>query len=117
MSTGVQPVALDLLADLEPVHARQHQVEHDEVGMMIGVLLDRVWPVQGHEHAVALGLEAGTDGLGDGFLVVDDEHGLLGHRAIVVVGCVLRSEAVLRNRGGGSGATDPAGGGSPLREV
>ncbi len=71
--------ALDLLADLEPVHPRQHQVQDHEVGTMLGVEPDRPGSVARDEDREPLALEPGAHGLGDGFLVVDDEHGMVGH--------------------------------------
>ena len=86
------PIPLDLLTDLQTVHPGKHQVEHDQIGLVLAVCFDRLRAVQRDDHSVALALEAGADRLRDRLLVVDDQHGLLAHGAIV------------RGRCGGRGA-------------
>ena len=76
---GRPAVALDLLADLEPVHPRQHQVQDDQIGMVLGVRRDRLGAVGGGDDAVSLGLEPGPHRFRDRLLVVDDEDRLLAH--------------------------------------
>ena len=61
------------------------------------VQLDRLRAVGGHEDAVALALQPGPDGLGDRLLVVDDEHGLFAHGAIVPAACVPPPGAGVEN--------------------
>ena len=77
------PVPLDPLADLQTVHAREHEVEHDEIGLMFEVRFDRLRAVERDDDPVALALESGAHRLRDRRLVVDDQHGLLAHRPIV----------------------------------
>jgi hypothetical protein len=80
---GGPSVALDPLADLEAVHPGEHQVEHDQVGLVLAGGLDRFGTIGRDDDPVALALEPGSDRLGDRFLVVDDQHGLLAHRPMV----------------------------------
>ena len=61
---------MDLLADLQTVHAGEHEVEHDEVGLVLAVRFDRLRAVQRDDHPVALALEAGADRLRDQSLLV-----------------------------------------------
>ena len=68
----------------------KHQVEDHEIGVVLGVELDRLWPVGGDDDVVALALEPRPHGFGDRFLVVDDQDGLFAHARIVVRACVAR---------------------------
>ena len=53
---------------------------------MFGMLPERLGAVGGDDHVVALALEAGPNGFGDGVLVLHDEHGLSCHGVIVSTG-------------------------------
>ena len=64
-------------ADLEAVDARQHQVEHDQVGRLAGRGLDRGPAVVHDRDAVALADEVALDDLGHDRLVVDDQDALV----------------------------------------
>ena len=65
----------DPAAELEPVRARKHHVEDDEVGRVALEQLARAVAVGGLERPVALPLEVADDDLADRRLVVDDENG------------------------------------------
>ncbi len=73
-------VGLEPAADLEPVDAGQHEVEHDEVRQPRARRGQRVFPAGDHRHAVAFLVQVVLDELEDVALVVDDEHVLFGHR-------------------------------------
>src|SRR5689334_14607026 len=67
--------------DLEPVHAGQPDVEHDEVRRLVGRELETFLAALRDGHLVALLLEGVLDAAGDGELVLDDQdrgaHGRL----------------------------------------
>ena len=65
---GAQP-----LADLEPVELRQHQVEHDEVDVLLGELRERLLAVPRLDDAEPVALERVREELLNGLLVVDEE--------------------------------------------
>src|SRR3954447_23489558 len=58
---------------LEAVDAGQHEIEHDEVGPLLGGELERPLAVARDERRVARVLEVARHEVGDGPLVVDDE--------------------------------------------
>ena len=60
--------------DLEAVDAGQHEIEHDEIREIGAGSLDRVTAVRDAFDVVALALQVAHDDLGDGRVVVDDEH-------------------------------------------
>ena len=66
-------IALDLLADLQPVHAREHQVEHHRVGPQRPAQLDPARPVSGGLYLEALLAQPRGDRVRDDALVLD--HG------------------------------------------
>jgi hypothetical protein len=74
---------LDPRADLEAIHPRQHQIEHDQVGAMFRMSAECIRAVGRDDHVIALTLETGSNGFGDRVLVLDDEHGLGCHGVIV----------------------------------
>ena len=79
------------LADLEPVELRQHQVEHDEVDLLLGESRQSLLAVARLEHAEALALERVGEELLDGVLVVDEEDGRgVGHVGSAI-GCLPAS--------------------------
>ena len=58
----------------QPVHLRQHDVEHDEVGPVVGQPGKRLRPGRGLVDADAVAFEVATDDLANDGLIVDDEH-------------------------------------------
>ena len=71
---GDRSVLLDLLADLEPVEAGEHEVEDDEVRVGPSAQLHPRWPVAGDLHREALTAQPGRDRVGDRSLVLHDHH-------------------------------------------
>ena len=69
------------LADLEPVHARQHQVEHHEVELLLVEARERLAAVGGLHDLVAVALQREGEQRLDRLLVVDqqDAWGAIGH--------------------------------------
>ena len=65
----------DPAAELETVHARQHQIEHDERGLILLDELAGAVSVGRLERAISLALEIAADDLTDDRFVVDDEDG------------------------------------------
>jgi hypothetical protein len=72
-----RPLGLHPAAHLQAVEARQHDVEHHQVGLprLGGVHGRRA--VGGRLHQEALGPQPGGDGLDDGGVVLDDQHAAL----------------------------------------
>src|SRR4051795_7058626 len=68
-------------ADLEPVHVRQHQVEHDQAGLLLGDLLERLLAGPDRADPVARVLQVERDEGRDRGLVLDDQNrlSLAGH--------------------------------------
>ena len=52
----------------------QHQVEHDQIGTLVGHQLQRLRAVAGDPGPVPGPLQVARDDLGDRRLVVDDQH-------------------------------------------
>ena len=69
---------MQLAHHLDPVDPRQHQVEHDQVGTVLGGEPQRLGAVGGAVGLVAGPLHVAADDLDDRRLVVDDQHGALG---------------------------------------
>ena len=69
------------LADLEPVDPRQHQVEHDEVELLLGEARERLAAVGRLHDLVAVALQREREQRLDRLLVVDqqDAGGAIGH--------------------------------------
>jgi hypothetical protein len=67
-------LGLQATADLEPVEAGQHHVEHDRVGRRAPGRLDRARAVAGDLDREPLGPQPGGDRLGDRPLVLDDQN-------------------------------------------
>ena len=67
---GNRPLALDLLAHLEPVETRQHEIEDDEVGTEAGGGVDAGRSVERDLDREPFAAEAGGDRLGDRGLVL-----------------------------------------------
>ncbi len=63
-------------ADLEPVHARQHQVEHHEIGLLPLEGGERGRAVGGERDTIARALKIAPDDIAHGWIVVNDEHAL-----------------------------------------
>ena len=63
----------DLARDVEPVAARQPQVQHDQVGLRAARAVDRRAPVAGHEHVEAGVLEVVAHQPRDLHLVLDHQ--------------------------------------------
>ena len=70
--------------ELESADARQHQVEHDEVGRVGARELERLLAVAHRPGRVAGALEIAPHDLGDRRLVVDDEDRASGSGCHVV---------------------------------
>ena len=66
-------------ADLEPVHLRQHQVEHDHVGTGSAHLGERRGAIVGTPDLIPITLEVHLDKLDDVLVVVHDQHTTPGH--------------------------------------
>jgi hypothetical protein len=64
-----------LLADLEAVHLRQHEVEDDEIDSVLIEPAKRLLPIVRLDHAVPVALERIRQQLLDGLLVVHEEDG------------------------------------------
>ena len=69
-------VVLQFLEHVETRHAREHEVEHDERGVLAARDGERVGSRRGGEHAIARLREMIDDERDDVRLVVDDEHAL-----------------------------------------
>jgi hypothetical protein len=69
----------DLAAHLQAVHARQHQIQHDQVRNAGAEGRQRGRAVGGRLDAVALPFQVVLDDLADGRLVVDDQDPFPGH--------------------------------------
>ena len=63
------------LADLEPVDPRQHDVEHDEIGILVREDVEGLLAVEGGDDAETVAFERIPQELLDGFLVVDEQDG------------------------------------------
>jgi len=83
---GHRPVGLDPAAHLQPVEARQHDVENDHVRPAGAAGLDRRRPVNGNLHGEPLGPQPSRHRLSDRGLVVDDENAALAHTQSVWAG-------------------------------
>ena len=59
--------------DVEAVHAREAEVEDDDVGMVAGRELERLFAADGHIGFVSTGAEVHFEGLDDARIVFDDE--------------------------------------------
>ena len=68
-------LTLDLAAHVETVEAREHQVEHHEVGLEQPAGLDPGGAVGGDGHREALAAEPGGHRLGDRRFVLDHHDG------------------------------------------
>ena len=69
VAVGAQPPA-----DLDPVHARQPEVEHDQVRNEARGGVERLDPVAGSPHLVALVAQRAPQDVGDLLVVLDDQH-------------------------------------------
>jgi hypothetical protein len=67
-------VVLDQRAGLVAIQARHHDVDEDDVGLVVGDLGQRVEAVDRGEHLAALLREQRFGGAPDRLAVVDDEH-------------------------------------------
>jgi hypothetical protein len=103
---GYPASGLEPPAHLETVHPGEHQVQHDQVGVLGTRQLQCLRAVGRDQHPEPLAREPGADGFCDRGLVVHHQHGLLGHRPIVAAGPARPSGTVLRNRGADRFATD-----------
>ncbi len=100
-------------ADLQAVHAGQHQVEDDQVGPVRGGAGERGRAVPGAVHHVSRAVQVSGDDLGDGRVVVHDQNprsggvrgsgGLRGAAGGRDSGGVRDSAAFPRRRFGGRG--------------
>ena len=73
MMIGTRALGAQALADLEPVELRQHQVEDDEVDVLLGEPRERLLAVARVHDPEAVALERVREELLDGVLVVDEE--------------------------------------------
>ena len=78
---GRPSVALDLRADLQPVHPGSIRSRTTRSGRCSACRRIASGPSDATTTSVALALETGPDGFGDRVLVLDDEHGWSGHGA------------------------------------
>jgi hypothetical protein len=67
-------IGLDPAAHLEPVEPGQHHVQHDHVRRVRPRRLDRGRAVRRDADREALGAQPDGDRVGDGPLVLDDQH-------------------------------------------
>ena len=77
MITGVSLehlVVLDQRAGLIAVQPRHHDVDEDDVGLMVGDLRERIEPVDRREHFAAFLGQQRFRRPADGLAVVDDQH-------------------------------------------
>lgn len=97
---GDRALGLDPAADLQAVEARQHDVEHHQIGLPGLGRVDGGRSVHGRLDEEALGPQAGGDGIDDRRVVLDDQHAALGAgcgRDAVVRGvCLLHGPAPVR---------------------
>jgi hypothetical protein len=68
--------------DLEPVDARHHDVQDDEVGRELLDCVEGVAPVAGDAHIELLVAQRHRDEVGDAGLVVDDQHARRSNRCL-----------------------------------
>ena len=61
-------------ADLEPVHPRQAQVEHEHVGLVLGDRAQAVLAVGDGDDAITGILEDASEHAPDGAVILDDCH-------------------------------------------
>ena len=75
-------------ADLEAVHLREHQVEHDEVEVLLGEARERLAAVGRLHDLVAVALQGEGEQRLDGLLVVDEQDAgwAVGHADLARVG-------------------------------
>ena len=73
--------AADLPADVQPVHAGEHNVQHDEVDPAAAEQIERLLARVRRAHGDALGGEKAAEAAVDGGVIVADEHGAGLHRA------------------------------------
>ena len=66
-------VGAHLAQHVEPAHLRQPEVEHDELGRVVGDLVERGRAVAGVVDREALSFEGGADDVDQVEVVVDDE--------------------------------------------
>ena len=70
------------LADLEPVEVREHDVEHDEVWILLAEPVERLFAVPRRHDPESIAFERVREELLNGVLVVDEQDGRwLGHVA------------------------------------
>jgi hypothetical protein len=62
---------------LDAVDAGQHYVQKREVRLFLGDDLQRVFPIDGRKHVVALSLQRASDGAQGERLVIDNQDGVL----------------------------------------
>ncbi len=72
---GTELSRAQLLAHLEAVELRQHDVEHDEIDGLIAEALEGFLAVGSLDDRVAVPLERKGQHLADGLLVIDEENG------------------------------------------
>ncbi len=98
--------AADLAADVEAVHAGEHEVEHQEVGLVGEGEFEAAFAVGGSLDLVALAAEVVGDGAGEAFLVLDDQdpgHNVSPRAPDARAGC-LRLSTIRRSEAGWRGS-------------
>jgi len=58
----------------QPVHARQHEIEHDQVGVLLTGQAQPLDAVGGAQHIETLGLQTAGQRFAHGGFVFDDEY-------------------------------------------
>ena len=82
-----------LPAHLESVHPGQHQIEHEQVGLVGAHQLQAGGPVGGLEHFVPVAGQVATQHLAHGVVVVDDQHAFPADRPILAAASRSRPAA------------------------
>jgi hypothetical protein len=75
---GVSRHGVERLQELQPAHARHHQVGHHHGHALLPAHVQRRAPAGGREHARPLALEDAPQALEVGGVVIDDEEGQVG---------------------------------------
>jgi hypothetical protein len=83
---------VDRAAELEPIDAGQHHIEHHQVGRLALHEPCDLAAVAGSDHAKTVASQVLAHDVADGRFVVDDEHGALPLHGVIVKARRLRSD-------------------------